>query len=401
MSQVGFANPEHHQAAQADPVRILHFLNEPVRGGIEEHVLSLLVALEAHGFEPHLAARSSLLAQMGSELAAAGVRTVAIDNASLVNRAGVALLRNYMITHNIDIVHSHTFRSSMFASPVARMAGIPAIVETFHLPEVWRKGKWLKGSFWIDRQVGRFVDQYVAVSRGAENHLVECKKVAPHRIRLIYNGRDLTRFHPPSERERAEARRALGVEDRQVLVTLGRLEAQKGHCFLIDAIAQLAPQWPALVALLAGSGELEADLMLQRDRAALGERIRFLGMVRAPERVLAAADVVVLPSLFEGLPLVAVEALACARPMVATDVVGTREVVIHERTGMLVPPRDPTALADAISRVLSDPSFGAELGQRGRTYVEDCFDVRNQIEKTAETYRDLLSRGKPRHYDYR
>ena len=128
---------------------------------------------------------------------------------------------------------------------------------------------------------------------------------------MIHNGRDLARFHPPSERERIEARRALGVEDRQVIASLGRLEVQKGHCFLVDALARLVPQWPFLVALFAGSGELEADLMLQRDRAGLGERIKFLGMVRAPEQVLAGADVVVLPSLFEGLPLAAVEALGC------------------------------------------------------------------------------------------
>ena len=392
LSQVEGVKERLPRPAKAAPARILHFLSEPVRGGIEEHVLSILTALPSYGFEPHLAARSGLLAQMSSELDAARVRTIAVENSSLMNRASVALLRNYLVTRNIDLVHSHTFLSSMFASPVARTAGVPAIVETFHLPEVWRKGKWFKGSFWIDRQVGRFVDQYVAVSRAAENHLVERKKVAPDRIRLIYNGRDLTRFHPPSERERAEARRALGVEDRQVLVTLGRLEAQKGHSFLIDAIARLAPQWPSLVALFAGTGELEADLMLQRDRGALGQRIRFLGMVSEPERVLAAADVVVLPSLFEGLPLAAVEALACALPMVATRIDGTCEVVVHQTTGLLVPPCDPVALASAIEVLLKDTAFAAELGKRGRAYVEDYFDVRTQIEKTVETYQKLLSR---------
>jgi len=386
------AEPVAPQSAEADWPRVLHVLTEEVRGGIEEHVLSILVSLGRYGFQPHLAAPGALLDQMSTELGSAGIQTVALENPGFLNRTSASIFRTYLTTRRIAIVHSHTFLASMFASPLARMAGIAATVETFHLPEIWREGKWLKGSFWIDRQIGRFVDQYLAVSRVAENHLIERKRIAAHRIRMIYNGRDLGRFRPWSERERAQARSALGLSDQLVVVTIGRLEPQKGHVFLIDAIARLAPRWPSLVALFAGSGELEADLMFQRDRAGLGERIKFLGMVNEPERLLAVADVVALPSLFEGLPLSAVEALACARPMIATDIGGTREVVIHESTGLLVPPRDPLALANAIDRVLSDHALGAQLGKRGRAFVERRFDVRVQIERTVRVYRELLLR---------
>ena len=85
--------------------------------------------------------------KMSAELTSGDVRTLAIENAGLVNRTRLSQLRNYLLAHNIAVVHSHTLRSSLFASPIARMAGVPAIVETFHLPEVWRKGKWFKGSF--------------------------------------------------------------------------------------------------------------------------------------------------------------------------------------------------------------------------------------------------------------
>jgi UDP-GlcNAc:undecaprenyl-phosphate/decaprenyl-phosphate GlcNAc-1-phosphate transferase len=391
-------DPEQRQLAAYRP-RVLQVLTEKVRGGIEEHVLSILISLHGYGFEPYLAAPAGLLGQISAELSFGQVSTLAIENASLLNHRSVSCFRGFLTAQHIDIVHSHTLLASMFASPLARMAAVPAIVETFHLPEFWREGKWLKGSFWIDRQVGRFVDQYIAVSRAAQSHLVECKGIAPHRIRVIHNGRDLARFHPPSEAERTSARLALGVDDRQqVLVTLGRLEVQKGHSFLIAALARLATRWPSLVTFFAGTGELEADLMFQRDRAGLGERIKFLGIVRESERVLAAADVVVLPSLFEGLPLTAIEALACARPIVATDICGTREVVIHQRTGLLVPPRDPEALADAIARILSAPTLGVQLGEAGRIYVEDHFDVRMQIEDTVEAYRELFSRKNHERY---
>jgi glycosyltransferase involved in cell wall biosynthesis len=386
---------EPRHSAVGNYPRVLHFLSEKVRAGIEEHALSILMSLRRHGFEPHLAAPRQLLDQMSEELASVPIPTVAIENASFLDHNSASQFRNYLTKQKIDIVHSHTFRSSIFASPSARIAGVPAIMETYHLPEVWRERKWLKRSYWIDRQLGRFVDRYVAVSRYAENYLISQKGISGEKIQLIYNGRDLNRFHPPTEHERAEARAALGIEDRRAIVVLGRLEEQKGHTFLIEAIARLIPRWPSLVALFAGSGGLKANLMLQRDRAALSKHIEFLGIVPRSEGILAAADVVVLPSLFEGLPLAAIEALACGCPMVATGIGGTREVVIHERTGLLVPPRNPEALANAITRILSDTTFGAHLGENGRRYVERHFDVRTQIERTIQVYRELLDPKEP------
>ena len=124
----------------------------------------------------------------------------------------------------------------------------------------------------------------------------------------------------------------------------------------------------------------------------LAEHVRFLGQRSDPERLLAAADIVVLPSLYEGLPLVAIEALATGRPMVATDIDGTREIVIQSDTGLLVPPADSVALARAIERLLGFPELGAELGARGRNLVERTFDVRRQVEQTVRVYDELLGR---------
>jgi len=265
------------------------------------------------------------------------------------------------------------------------------VVETFHLREAWREGKWFKGSFWLDRQVGRLVDRYIAVSHAAERHLLETKGIAQSKVVTIHNGRDLTRFHPPSRAEIARARAELGLSDKQVLLVLGRLEPQKGHEFLIDALRRVVPRWPKLVALFAGEGRLESELMARREAAHLTEHISFLGYRADTERLLAAADLVVLPSLFEGLPLVAVETLAMGRPFVATDVEGTREIVADGETGLLVTPADPASLAEGIERILADPALGARLGCRGRALVEDKFDIRRQIAKTFDVYRQLLS----------
>jgi glycosyltransferase involved in cell wall biosynthesis len=376
--------------------RVLHYLSSSAWGGAEEHALSLLEAMPDHGLIPYLAASPRLLETMGSRLAAFGSRYIAIERNSIRDWRHGKRFWNFLKSERIDLVHSHLFVASLFASPLARMARVPAVVETFHLREAWREGHWLKGSFWIDRQISRFVDRYIAVSQAAELHLIENKRIVPSKIVKIYNGRDLTHFAPPSNAAIEAARSELSVTGKQVVMVLGRLEPQKGHVFLIEALKTLAPRWPKLVALFAGTGALEAELKAQVSAAGLADRITFLGQRDDTVRLLAAADMVVLPSLFEGLPLVAVEALAMARPMVATNVEGTREIIADGDTGILVRPSDPTALAVGIERILADPSLGAQLGARSRRLVERNFDVQMQIAATVRLYRTLLEKGQIR-----
>jgi glycosyltransferase involved in cell wall biosynthesis len=341
------------------------------------------------GFVPYLAAPRELLEALRQRLPP-DLRCIAIEQKSLLDWGAARKFVRFLSAERIDLVHSHLFVASLFASPLARFAGVSGVVETFHLREVWREGKWLKGSFWLDRQVARFVDRYIAVSHAAARHLVETKRIPRSKVVTIHNGRNLDRFKPPTPEQRARARAELGLSDVQVLLVLGRLEHQKGHVFFIDALKQLAPRWPRVRALFAGSGVLESELKARSEVAGLRDRITFLGYRTDTERLLAATDLVVLPSLFEGLPLVAIETLAMARPIVATGIDGTREIIADCETGLLVRPADPAALAEGIERILAAPILGNCLGQRGRDLVEKNFDIRQQIAKTLDVYRRAL-----------
>ncbi len=365
-------------------LRVLHYLNSPVRGGAEEHALALVTRLGKYGLIPYLAAPSRLLRTMEGELARAGVKSLVVEAGSPFHwrealRLGAALRRE-----RISIVHSHMFAASCFASPVARLAGVPVVVETCHGREAWRQDKWLKGSFWFDRRVGHFVDRYIAVSHASARYLRESKGIPAHKINVIHNGRDLSRFPPPSSQSTG-----LGLRDEPVILAVARLDQQKGHRFLIDALGRLVHRWPRLLALFIGDGPLESVLKAQRDATGLGRHLRFLGYRADVEKYLAIADLVVLPSLYEGLPLVAIEALGAARPMVATEVDGTPEIIIDGQTGLLVPPGDSAALAAAIERLLNDAALAASLGANGRSFVERYFDIRMQVERTAALYREL------------
>ena len=378
----------------ARPRPVLHLLTSCVFGGAEEHALSILTAIGAFGFQPCLAAPAELIAAMEPGLSAAGVKCLPLEFSSRLDLLAGARLLRFIRRESIALLHCHLFTASYFGAGVARMAGVGAVLETCHGPEVWRIGKGLRGSFWVDRQLGRLVDRYIAVSHAAARHLIATKRVPGTKVRVIHNGRDLDRFAPTDSRRRAATRAALGLGDQPACLTLARLDDQKGHRHLIDALAILAPRHPHLVILLAGEGPLEPALRAQCAALGLADRVRFLGHRRDVPELLEAADLVVLPSLYEGLPLVAIEALAAMRPMVATEVDGTPEVVIHERTGLLAPPANPPALAAAIERLLDDPALASRLASEGCRFVRENFALRRQIEQTAALYTELIEIGR-------
>jgi glycosyltransferase involved in cell wall biosynthesis len=374
--------------------RVLHLLTGTTFGGAEEHALSILTAIREFGFEPFLAAPNALIASMEPRLSAAGVKCLPLEFSSRLDVLTGARLLRFIRRENISILHCHLFTASLFGAGVARMAGVGSVLETCHGPEVWRMGKGLRSSFWVDRQVGRMVDKYIAVSHAAERHLVGNKRVPKSKIRVIHNGRDLEQFAPANANRRIATRAALGLGDEPVILAMARLDEQKGHRHLIDAIALVALRRPKLVTLLAGEGPLEHNLRAQCAALGIAERVRFLGYRRDVPELYEVADIVVLPSLYEGLPLVAIEALAAGRPMVATEVDGTPEVVIHERTGLLVPPANPVALAAAIERLLAEPGLAARLASDGQKFVHENFAVRRQIEQTAALYSELTGLGR-------
>ena len=373
---------------------VLHLLAGRSFGGAEEHALSILTSIRAYGFDPFLAAPKDLIAAMEPALSAAGVESLPLEFASRLDVVSGARLMRFMRRKNIALLHCHLFNATLVGAGIARMAGVDGVIETCHGPEVWRMSKGVRGSFWVDRQIGRMVDMYIAVSHAAARHLIENKRVPRDKVRVIHNGRDLDRYSVSDQEGRRATRNSLGLTDEPTILTVARLDEQKGHRHLIDAFAIVAAHRPNVVLLLAGEGPLEASLRAQCAALGVTDRVKFLGYRRDVPELFEAADVVVLPSLYEGLPLVAIEALAASRPLVATEVDGTPEVVINEQTGLLVPPANPTALAGAIERLVENPEFRSRLASNGREFVYKNFAVQRQVEQTAALYSELTGFGR-------
>lgn len=371
------------------PIRLMFVLTSAVRGGVEEVVLALLTRLDASEFRLALAAPAPLLDEFAPDLRRVRVAAEPVAAESWLDRREVARLADFMRRVRPDVVNPHLFRSVVVAAPLARWLRVPAVVETYHGREAWRQGP-IRGSFLPDRLVARCLDRAIAVSDAARDFLVGVKGYPPSKVVVVPNGRDLAMFAPGRDRDRA--RKELGLDAHTPVVgVVGRLEAQKGHTYLLQAWPAIAREFPDARLLVVGDGSRRPALEAEARRLGVDGAVIFTGFRGDVPRLLDAADIVALPSLHEGMPLTAIEGAAMGRPVVATAVDGTPEVVRDGVTGRLVPPRDPRALAEAVLELLRQPARARAMGEAGRRWALDRFDLGPQVAATARVYRGALA----------
>jgi glycosyltransferase involved in cell wall biosynthesis len=261
----------------------------------------------------------------------------------------------------------------------AALAGVPAVVATAQLfvdlpPSGWTTVQHRLVSAWVDR--------YLAVSRHVADQLRNRFGVRPGKITLVPNAVALDQFPPD-----AGSARPADPAARPTVLTVARLDPQKGLHHLVSAAA-LVPEARLMVV---GDGPERGALEARIAQLGLGDRVHLLGFRSDIPELLAGCDLFVLPSLFEGLPLSILEAMAAAKPVVATAIGGNDEAVVNGTTGVLVPPADPRALADAIRALLSDPERRRRFGEAGRRRAEDEFSATAMVRRVAAVYDELLA----------
>ena len=286
------------------------------------------------------------------------------------------------------ILHVHGYAAADFGRLAARAAGAKLVLhEHFADPRMPA----YQGV--ADRLLRGLTDAAIAVSHSTRDFLVNERRVPAERVRVIWNGAPLEEF-APVPRERALAvRRGLSLPDDALVVgTVGRLSAQKGHRFLLDAAATLLPRRPEARVLIAGDGDLLDDLRRQAARLGLTGRVVFAGHRTDVADVLGALDVFCISSLYEGTPLALFEAMAAGKPVVSTSVDGCREVLEDGVSGLLVPPGDAAALAAAVDRAAADPGLRAALGRRALE-ASRRYDVGACVDAMQALYDELLAGG--------
>lgn len=365
-------------------IRLLHLLSGCTVGGCERHVLSLLSRLDRDRYEPWLAcfqAEPDRAEPMAPQFRAAGVKTVDLGGRGRTDPRAVLRLGRLLRRGQFDIVHAHSFRTELAAVLWKRVLGRASVLlRTVHNQDDFYVRP---GYATLARASTARLDRVIVISDAVGRYLREAAGLPAAKMVRIHYGLDAEPFSPNGH---------VRDEDRPSLGVIARLAPQKGHRVLIDALPSVLARLPELRVRIIGHEELSTVGEL-RDYAAsrgVADRIEFEGFRGDVPALLRELDLVVLPSLWEGFGLVLLEAMAAGRPVVASAVGPVPEVVDDGRTGLLVPPGDPEALATAIVRVLGDPALAERLGQGGRTRVRESFGLDRMVARTDALYRELL-----------
>ncbi|HRN51753.1 MAG TPA: glycosyltransferase [Anaerolineales bacterium] len=282
------------------------------------------------------------------------------------------LFRLYMHLRRTNVVIAYTPHSNLLALPLAWVAGVKVRLGTHHghIENSPRLLGWLHGKLTNSGLCTRMI----CVSSQVRTLAMREEGARASKLVVIDNG-----IHPPQQQSlspqaRQQLRASLDVKPEQTLfLTVGRLMVQKGHTYLLDAIAQLASR--NFVFAFVGHGPLEQELRQQAQRLQIDDNLRFVGVRSDVGQLLEAADVFVQPSLWEGMSLALLEAMFAGLPIVATNIEAATDVLEHERSALLVTPRDPNDLASALMRIAADPALRERLGRAAKADAQQKYTV--------------------------
>ena len=325
---------------------------------------------------------------------------IKIDPVRMTNRYNLGIisrLKKIIKTKDVRIVHSQGGRADFFARIAARIANVPIIISSMAMlvegydVSISRKGLYVL----IDRWTERWVDRFIILSEASRRTLIERHKIPPEKIVKIHNGIEIEEYHPDLKEVRnkkLELRRELGLKsDMPVIGAIGRLVWQKGFEYLIQAIPQVIETFPEAKFLIVGDGPLRRRLEELSERLKIKDNIIFTGFRSDIKDILATIELLAMPSLLEGLPIVLLEGMAMAKPIVATRIDGMTEVLENGETGLLVPAKNPHELAEVIIEILKNKTKADLLGQNARKIIEEKFSVKRMVEQTELVYEKLLT----------
>jgi glycosyltransferase involved in cell wall biosynthesis len=375
--------------------RIALFVNSVEMGGVEEHVRQLAAAFVARGVQVLLICpESDEIGRLAAAGVAAGAKVFRLTLSSGTGRLD-ALRRFFKLvrllrSQGVDVLHVHLtgYTGGRWAILAGVLARTPAVVCTLHIAPA-NPVKW---GVRLDRRfMNLLVDRFIAVSHITRGRLIRYLGLPPDKTAAVPNAVELHRYRSGPAQTRHAILSSFGIPDgARIIGCVARLSHQKGIAFLIESTPALLAGVPDAHVVLVGDGPLRAELEQQAVALGVRDRIHFVGRQEDIPSWLAAMDVFVLPSLFEGLPLSILEAMAAGLPVVATAVDGTPEAVEDGATGRLVPSEDAAALAAALVEVLATPGLAARLGAAGRARAE-LYSESALVERLAAVYGAVLT----------
>jgi glycosyltransferase involved in cell wall biosynthesis len=374
-------------------VNILYIIEGITFGGGDRVFMQLAEGMKAKGYGITVGCvPRGVLAERLREL---GIEVEGFNMYSKYNIRTIFQMAKFMKQKNIHIVHTQGGRAPVFGRIAARLAKVPIVISTNPLlidRESHRDVNKLKRLAYllIDILTSIHVDRFLVLSEPHREAIIADYNTEPSKVVKIYNGIELDKYDAKLSNG-LTVRRELGIAPGSSIVGfIGRLIYQKGLPFFLQAASKVITTFPDVMFLIVGDGPLKAELEKLSNGLNIRQNCIFTGFRQDIPDILSAVDMLVMSSLYEGMPMVILEAMAASKPVIATNVGGIPELVKNGETGVLVPPEDVDVLAESIIDLLKNKDKAQQMGLAGRKRVEEEFDVNIMVRKTEEVYQELI-----------
>ena len=368
------------------PINVLHVISRLPVGGVERQLSAVLRNYDRQKIMPFVCSLSDR-GEVGLEIQAMGIELICLNK--LGHGFSVSLVSHLiriMKDKRIDVVRTHQYHANLYGRIAAVICRIPCIVPSIH--NVYTRDRKLHRRI-LNNLLGRLSDAVIAVSEAVKDDVMTYDNIPSGRLRVIYNGIEEVRF---TGNTGAEIRSEFNLPENAVIVgSVGRLTTQKGQQYLVEAVASLVKDFPGLRLLMVGDGPDKAVLLRLVREKGLEGRVIFTGSRDDVPHLLAAMDIFVFPSLWEGLPNALVEAMAAGKAIIATNIKPNREVLGSEDAGMFVTSKDSMSIASGIAALIRNRTLARQLGAAAQARAFSRFTVAGTVLAYTTLFEDILS----------
>jgi len=390
-------------------IKVLHIITRFDKGGSAQNTYLSLLGLRKKNYQLSLVSGLSLESEMKYEEIKAKEKDIQILKSEgieftqcpfLLRRINIikdlkAFFNIWRIIkkYNPLIVHTHSSKAGLMGRLAAKLAGTPIIVHTPHGHVFFGYFGPFKTKLFIifEKLASRITDKIVALTNREKKDHILFKIAEEDKFSVIYSGIELNILKESSSEEKQNLKKELGIPENSLIVgTAGRLVPVKGPEFLVKASKYIISKYPDTYFMFTGDGPLEQDLKRKALEMGISDNIIFLGWRDDLAKIISIYDIFVLPSLNEGMGRVLVEAMALGKSIVASNVGGIPDLVIHGKNGFLVPPKNPKELAKYIQVLLEDKDKREKMGLAGKEIASN-FTSERMVEKIANLYKKLLT----------
>ena len=354
--------------------------------GLEQVVLNIIHCLDRTKFNPSFCSFMEPDPTMYEKLMKLDLPCYILSKKIGIDYFLPVKLHNVLIKEKVDLVNSHDIGATIYAAPAGRLAGIKKVIHTEH-SQILTKSKYFCLYRWIMKN---WVSFAITVSYDLEKYFIKKMRVSNNKVETIPNGIDIHKFESYEDITYLKKYFQIG-ENEKIIGSIGRLTEQKAYEYLLRAFNIVLKDSPNTKLIIVGEGNLRESLEKLSRNLQIEDRVIFTGIRQDIPNLLRLFDVFALSSLWEGQPITIMEAMAAGKPIVVTDVGGNREILGQDKYGLIVPPKQPVALAKAISKVLSDKKLAEKLGNDAKAYSTEKLSHLGMVRKYESVFDSVIN----------